>query len=143
MAKKGGMFRSGRKKARGRGAATAGGIDPAMMRQAQELQGQLSQAQDELREATVEASAGGGALSVTLGGDHKLRSVTIDPDVLDPDDHEMVQDLIIAAVNEANDKLEALSEQRMSGLTAGIPGLGGSGGPSPGGPNLRGAGFGG
>ena len=97
----------------------------------------------ELREATVEASAGGGALSVTLGGDHKLRSVTIDPDVLDPDDHEMVQDLIIAAVNEANDKLEALSEQRMSGLTAGIPGLGGSGGPSPGGPNLRGAGFGG
>jgi hypothetical protein len=137
------MFRSGRKKSRGRGAATAGGIDPAMMRQAQELQEQLSQAQDELREATVEASAGGGALSVTLGGDHKLRSVTIDPDVLDPEDHEMVQDLIIAAVNEANDKLEALSEQRMSGLTAGIPGLGGPDGPSPGGPSLRGAGLGG
>ena len=125
MAKKGGMFRSGRKKMRGRGAATAGGIAPAMMRQAQELQEQLSQAQDELREATVEASAGGGVLSVTLGGDHKLRSVTIDPDVLDPDDHEMVQDLIIAAVNEANDKLEVLSQERMSGLTAGIPGLGG------------------
>ena len=138
MAKKGGMFRSGRKKARGRGAATAGGLDPAMMRQAQELQEQLSQAQDEIREATVEATAGGGALSVTLGGDHKLRSVTIDPDVLDPDDHEMVQDLIIAAVNEANDKLEALSEQRMSGLTAGIPGLGGPGGPDPGGAGLGG-----
>ena len=133
MAKKGGMFRSGRKKARGRGAATAGGIDPAMMRQAQELQEQLSQAQDELREATVEASAGGGALSVTLGGDHKLRSVTIDPDVLDPDDHEMVQDLIMAAVNEANDKLEALSQERRPGRTAGSPGVGGSGGPGRGG----------
>ena len=109
-----------------------------MMRQAQELQEQLSQAQDELREATVEASAGGGALSVTLGGDHKLRSVTLAPDVLDPDDHEMVQDLIIAAVNEANDKLEALSQERMSGLTAGIPGFGGSGGPSLGAAGLGG-----
>ena len=80
MAKKGGMFRSGRKKARGRGAATAGGLDPAMMRQAQELQEQLASAQDELREATDEASAGGRALSVTLGGAHKLRSDTLAPD---------------------------------------------------------------
>lgn len=71
--------------------------------------------------------AGGGALAVVMGGDHKLRSVSIEPDVLDPEDHEMVQDLIIAAVNEATDKLEAISEERMSGLTGGLslPGLGG------------------
>ncbi len=126
MAKaKGGMFRQSRKKARGQG--VGGGIDPAMMRQAQELQDKLAQAQMELKEATVEATAGGGALAVVMGGDHKLRSVSIEPDVLDPEDHEMVQDLIIAAVNEATDKLEAMSEERMSGLTGGLslPGLGG------------------
>ncbi len=125
MAKgKGGMFRQSKKRARGPG---AGGIDPAMMRQAQELQNQLAEAQAELKEATVEATAGGGAISVVMGGDHKLRSVTVEPDVLDPDDHEMVQDLIVAAVNEAIDKLEAMSEERMAGLTGGLslPGLGG------------------
>lgn len=119
MAKaKGGMFRQPRK-ARGQGAA--GGINPAMMRQAQELQDKLAEAQEEIKQATVEASAGGGVISVVLGGDHKLRSVTIDPDVLDPDDTEMVQDLIIAAINEASDKLEAMQQERMSGLTAGLP----------------------
>ncbi len=127
MAKaKGGMFRQSRKKARGQGVG-AGGIDPAMMRQAQQLQEQLAQAQEELKEATVEVTAGGGVLSVVMGGDHKLRSVAIEPDILDPEDHEMVQDLILAAINEATDRLEAMSEERMSGLTAGLPlpGLGG------------------
>ncbi len=121
MAKaKGGMFRQPRKP-RGQGAAGAGGINPAMMRQAQELQDKLAEAQEEIKQATVEASVGGGVVNVVLGGDHKLRSVTIDPDVLDPDDTEMLQDLIIAAVNEASDKLEAMQQERMSGLTAGLP----------------------
>ena len=92
-----------------------------MLRQAQELQTKLHEAQEEIKEATVEASAGGGAVMVVLGGDRKLQSVTIEPDVLDPADVEMVQDLIIAAVNEALDKLEALQEERMSGLTSGLP----------------------
>lgn len=127
MAKrKGGMFRQARKPSRGQGAAAGGGFSPQMMQRAQELQNQLVAAQDELKEATVTASAGGGVVSVVLGGDHKLREVTIDPDVVDPDDTDMLQDLLVAAVNEAQDQLEALQQERMSGLTDGmdLPGLG-------------------
>ena len=64
-------------------------------------------------------------VTVELGGDHKLRRLVIDPDVLDPEDVEMVQDLIIAALNEAAEKLEALQEARMASLTGGLslPGL--------------------
>ena len=125
MAKKGGMFRQSRRSARGQGTASAGGFSPQMVQRAQELQTQLAQAQDEIKEATVTASAGGGVVSVVLGGDHKLREVTIDPDVVDPDDTDMLQDLLVAAVNEAQDQLEALQQERMSGLTDGLslPGL--------------------
>ncbi len=127
MAKrKGGMFRPARSsKQRGQGAAGAGGFSSEMMRRAQELQTQLAEAQDELKDATVEASVGGGVVSVTMGGDHKLREVVIDPDVVDPDDTEMLQDLLLAAVNEAQDRLEAMQQERMSGLTDGLslPGL--------------------
>lgn len=125
MAKKGGMFRQSRRPARGQGAAGAGGFNPEMIKRAQELQEQMAQAQDELNDATVTASAGGGIVSVTLGGDHKLRSVTIDPDVVDPEDTEMLQDLLMAAVNEAQDQLEALRDERLAGLTQGlqVPGL--------------------
>ena len=127
MAKrKGGMFRPARSnKARGQGVSGGGGFPPDMVRRAQELQTQLAEAQDELKEAMVEASVGGGVVSVTLGGDHKLRDVTIDPDVVDPDDTEMLQDLVLAAVNEAQDRLEELQQERMSGLTDGLslPGL--------------------
>lgn len=127
MAKrKGGMFRPARSnKQRGAAAAAAGGFSPDMMRRAQELQSQLAEAQDELKDATVEASVGGGVVSVTIGGDHKLRAVTIDPDVVDPDDTEMLQDLVVAAVNEAQDRLEQMQQERMSGLTDGLslPGL--------------------
>ena len=126
MAKrKGGMFRPARSnKQRGQGVAGAGGFSPEMMRRAQELQNQLSEAQDELKDATVEATVGGGVVSVTLGGDHKLREVVIDPDVVDPEDTEMLQDLLVAA-NEAQDRLEQLQQERMSGLTDGLslPGL--------------------
>ncbi len=118
MAKaRGGMFRQS-KKGRGPG---SGGINADMVRQAQELQTKIQEAQAEIREASVEASAGGGAVTVQMGGDHKLRDVSIEPDVLDPDDVEMLQDLVIAAVNEATEKLEALQDERMSGLTAGLP----------------------
>ena len=123
MAKgRGGMYRQ-RKRPRASGAA--GGVDAEMVHQAQRLQDQLQQARAELKEATVEATAGGGVVTVELGGDHKLRRLVIDPDVLDPEDVEMVQDLIIAALNEAAEKLEALQEARMASLTGGLslPGL--------------------
>lgn len=120
MAKaRGGMFRQSKKGRSGGGGG--GGVSADMVRQAQELQTKIQEAQAEIREASVEASAGGGAVTVQLGGDHKLRRVSIDPDVLDPDDVEMLQDLVTAAVNEATDKLEAMQEERMSGLTAGLP----------------------
>ena len=125
MAKRGGMFRQP-KRSRGQGAAVGGGLNPNMLKQAQALQAQLQEAQEELQQATVEGSAGGGVITVEMGGDRKLQRVSIDPDALDPEDHELVEDLVMAAVNEATDKLEALQQERMSGLTGGLglPGLG-------------------
>ena len=125
MAKRGGMYRQP-KKARGQGGAVGGGINASMIKQAQELQAQMQEAQEELKEASVTATAGGGVITVEMGGDHKLRKVSIDPDALDSDDHELVEDLFMAAVNEATDKLETMQQERMSGLTGGLdlPGLG-------------------
>ena len=118
MAKRGGMFRQP-KKARGHGvAAGGGGVNPNMLRQAQALQAQFQEAQEELKQATVSASAGGGVISVEMGGDRKLLKVSIDPDALDPDDHELVEDLFMAAVNEATDKLEALQQERLGASPA-------------------------
>jgi len=126
VAKRGGIYRQPNK-ARGQGAAAGGGgINANMLKQAQALQTQMEEAQAELKEASVTATAGGGVITVEMGGDRKLRKVSIDPDALDPDDHELVEDLFMAAVNEATDKLEAMQQERMSGLTGGldIPGLG-------------------
>jgi DNA-binding YbaB/EbfC family protein len=120
------MFRQPNK-ARGQGAAAAGGINPNMLKQAQQLQQQIQDAQEEFKTASVTTTAGGGVVTVELGGDRKLRKVSIDPDVLDPDDHEIVEDLVIAAVNEAVDKLEELQQERMSGLTGGLDLPGGLG----------------
>lgn len=122
MAKaRGGMFRQPRRTAKGQGLAAAGGASQNMLRQAQELQQQLAQAQEEIHAATVEVSVGGGVVTVVMSGDRKLRSVTIDPEVVDPKDSEMLQDLVLAAVNEALDKVEALHAERMAGLTGGLP----------------------
>ena len=125
MAKRGGMYRQPNK-ARGQGAGMGGGMNANMLKQAQQLQAQFAEAQEELKQASVTATAGGGVITVEMGGDRKLLKVSIDPDALDPEDHELVEDLFMAAVNEATDKLEALQQERMSGLTGGldIPGLG-------------------
>lgn len=125
MAKaKGGMFRQPKRPARGT-ASAGGGFSPDMVRQAHALQTQLAQAQEELKQATVEVAVGGGVVVVVMGGDHRLRSVRIDPEVLDPTDPEMVQDLIVAAVNDAADKIEAAQQDQIAGLTGGLslPGL--------------------
>lgn len=118
------MFRQPKRSARG-AAAGGGGFSPDMVRQAQALQTQLAQAQEELKQATVEVAVGGGVVAVVMGGDHRLRSVRIDPEVLDPADPEMVQDLIVAAVNDAVDQIEAAQQDQIAGLTGGLslPGL--------------------
>ena len=94
----------------------------AMMKQAQEMQQRL---QKQLAELRVEATAGGGMVTVTVNGTKQVLSITIDPEVVSKDDVEMLQDLIVAAVNDANRKVDEQLGQSMSGLMGGlkIPGL--------------------
>jgi len=97
-----------------------------ILRQAQELQARLAKAQEELANATIEASAGGGAVTVVADGQQKIRSVKISPDVAKAEDVEMLQDLVMAAVNEALRKSQELASGRLNAITGGlkIPGLG-------------------
>lgn len=94
-----------------------------MMQQARKVQEQLVQAQDDLKDRTYTASAGGGMVKVTMSGDMKLTDVTIDPDATD--DVELLQDMIMAAVNEALKNVNDAANQSMSQITGGlnIPGL--------------------
>ena len=96
-----------------------------MLKQAQQLQKQMAKMQEELESATVETTAGGGMVTVVVSGKMKLESLTIDPEVVSPDDVEMLQDLIMAALNEGLDKAQEMAASRMSSLTGGlnIPGL--------------------
>ncbi len=99
-----------------------------LMRQAQKMQRQMEETTKALEEKTYTASAGGGAVEVTVSGKRELVSVKIDPDTLDPDDVEMLQDMIVAAANEALRDMAKDSEQAMSRITGGMgSGLGGSG----------------
>ena len=95
------------------------------MRQAQELQLKLAKAQQELSNTTLEASSGGGAVKVTINGQQKIQSVKISPEVIDPDDVELLEDLVLTAVSEAIAKSQELAAERLGGLTGGlkIPGL--------------------
>jgi len=95
------------------------------LRQAQELQAKLVKAQEELAEATVEASSGGGAVKVTVTGQQKILSIKISPEAINPDDAELLEDLVLTAVSEAIAKSQELAAQRLGKLTGGfkIPGL--------------------
>src|SRR5580765_7000324 len=96
-----------------------------MMRQMQQMQQRLLKVQEELGNESVVGSAGGGAVSVTMTGHQKVLAVAIDPGVVDAEDVEMLQDLMVAAFNDAQSKSQALAESRMGALTGGlkIPGL--------------------
>ncbi|MBO4954262.1 MAG: YbaB/EbfC family nucleoid-associated protein [Clostridia bacterium] len=96
-----------------------------MMKQAQKMQEEMQKTQEALADKTVEASVGGGAVTVSMNGHKQLLSVNISPDVVDPDDVEMLQDLILSAVNEAMRKAEELAAQDLGKITGGlnIPGL--------------------
>ncbi len=100
-----------------------------MMRQAQKLQAEMQKTQEEAKKKTVEASAGGGMVTVVANGGGELVSIKIEKDVVNPDDVEMLQDLILAASNEALRRAQQLMNDEMSKLTMGlnIPGLGGLG----------------
>ena len=96
-----------------------------MMRQAQKMQKELQTAQAEAAELTFEATAGGGMVTATAKGDMTITAISIDPDVVDPDDVEMLEDMVTAAVNEALRGVNELSSQRLNAVTGGmnIPGL--------------------
>jgi nucleoid-associated protein EbfC len=99
-----------------------------MMRQVQEMQAEMVKAQEELKNETVEASAGGGMVTVKMTGDLALRDSTIDPEAVDPEDVEMLQDMILAATNEALRSAQELAANRMNQATGGLGGAGGLGG---------------
>ena len=96
-----------------------------MMRQAQKMQKELNKAQEEIATMSFEATAGGGMVTAVASGDMAITSLTIDPDAVDPEDVEMLQDMVVAAVNEALRGVSELSNERMSAVTGGmnIPGL--------------------
>ena len=96
-----------------------------LMKQAQRMQRQMEEKQKELEEKQYSASAGGGAVTVTVSGKKEVLSVKLSEEVVDPDDIEMLEDLIVAATNEAFRQTEEDSSQMMSQLTGGLGGLGG------------------
>ena len=109
MAKKGGM---------------PGGMNMGnLMKQAQKMQKQMEEAQENLEASEITASAGGGVVEVTVGGNKEIKNITIDPDVVDPEDVETLEDLVTAAVNEAIRKMEEHSQEEMAKITGGMGGL--------------------
>ncbi len=98
-----------------------------LMKQAQKMQKQMEEAQKELETKEVEAAAGGGAVKARVNGKKELVALTIDPDAVDPDDVEMLEDMIVAAVNEAMREMDNVSQASMSKITGGLGGFGGFG----------------
>ena len=117
-----------------------------MLAEAQAMLAQQQEAQEKLKEQTVDASAGGGMVKVVFSGDMRLQELTIDPDAVDPEDVEMLQDMVVAAINEALRKAEELQQSQLGGMeqggfdpmsaleSLGLGGMGGlGGGGAPGG----------
>jgi DNA-binding YbaB/EbfC family protein len=100
-------------------------VDKSILRQAQQLQAKLAKAQEELGSMTVEATSGGGAVKVVMDGHQKVHSVEISAEAVEAGDGELLQDLVMAAVNEAVAKSQELASEHLSSLTGGlnIPGL--------------------
>ncbi len=101
-----------------------GGLNKGMIEQLQQMQEDLIRAQEELKTETVEASAGGGAVQVVMTGTQVCQSIIIDPGVLEDGDHEMLQDLILLAVNQAIHDSQALAARKLGPLSQGLGGLG-------------------
>ncbi len=100
-------------------------MNPFNLRQAKELQAKLAKVQQELGNLTVEASSGGGVVRVTVNGEQRIQAVKISPEVVDTQDIELLEDLVMAAANEAIEKSKEMAQQRLSSLTGGlkIPGF--------------------
>ena len=97
-----------------------GGMNMNMLKQAQKMQQDMLRMQQELQEKEYQAAAGGGVVSATVTGKHELKSLVIDPEAVDPDDVEMLQDMIVAAVNEAMRAADSDAAETMGKLTGGL-----------------------
>jgi DNA-binding YbaB/EbfC family protein len=95
-----------------------------MLEQVQQMQAQMQKAQEELKNETVEASAGGGMVTVTATGGGEIKSIKIDPRAIDPNDPEMLEDMVVAAVNEALRSAQGLIESKLGPALGGLQGLG-------------------
>jgi len=100
----------------------------AMLKQVQKMQADMAKAQEELKNEVVEASAGGGMVTVKVSGDLEVREIRIDPQAVDPEDVELLQDMVLAATNEAIRSAQELANRKLGGLTGGMD-LGGLGLP--------------
>ena len=107
-------------KGRYRGGMPMGGMNANMLKQAQKMQQQMLQMQQEMETKEYEATAGGGMVTAAVNGKHELLRINIDPEAVDPEDVEMLQDMVIAAVNEAMRKADADASANMSKLTGGL-----------------------
>jgi DNA-binding YbaB/EbfC family protein len=94
-----------------------------MLQQLQGLQQEMLEAQEEIADETFTATAGGGIVTAVVTGDRRLERLTIDPEVVDPDDVEMLQDLVVVAVNKAMEKVDQVTTERMADFTAGLGGI--------------------
>ena len=109
-----------------RGGMPMGGMNQMqMMKQAQKMQENLMKMQEELQAKEYEATAGGGVITAVCGGNRELKSITIDPEAVDPEDVEMLQDLIVTAVNDAMKKVDEMTEKELGKVTGGLklPGM--------------------
>jgi nucleoid-associated protein EbfC len=95
-----------------------------LLKQAQKMQQDMAAAQEALKDETVEASAGGGMVKVTVTGDLEIKAITIDPQAVDPEDVELLQDMVLAAVNEGMRSAQELAASKMGGIAGGLGGLG-------------------
>ncbi len=99
-----------------------------MMRQVQQMQAEMEKAQESLKHETVEASAGGGMVTVKVSGELEILDLKIDPEAVDPEDVELLQDMVLAAVNEAMRSAQEMATNKMNAVTGGLGGGGGLGG---------------
>lgn len=107
------------------GRQTAGGGMGNIAQQIQQMQSEMLKAQEALADEIVEVSAGGGAVTIVITGHQEIRSISLKPEVVNPEDIEMLQDLLVAAINQAVQQSQAMAAQRLEGLTGGLnlPGL--------------------
>jgi hypothetical protein len=98
----------------------------SILKQAQQMQAEMLKAQEELKNEVVEATVGGGMVSVKMTGDLELKEIRIDPEAIDPEDADMLQDMVLAAVNEAIRSAQELASSKMNQAAGGLGGLGGA-----------------